>query len=369
MYDLTVIIPTLRGDVNIAAIIQEVNAVFSQHSIYGEIFVVNNNLPDRTIEIVRELQKTNPSIHFVVQRKGDGNYQSVVEGIHKAQSDIVLVMDADFPHAATCIPQMLLEIRAGNDLVIGSRFVECGIVKKWPLKWQVTSLGVTLLGRLLFPEIRDPVSGCFAVKKSVIEQAPLKPRGYKILLEVLGKGHWKTAKEIPFEFVDPAESSRKFGLKLLIDYVIQVIDNAWYSWNHHDSVVWQEWKKFFMFGMVGLSGLVVNEGMLIYLKEFAHLDLWIASIFAIELSIISNFIWNDLWTFKSDKHHAITHRWQRFLSYQMISLGGAVINFVILNMLALYAGIDYRIANLFGILIAFTWNFLINRHFTWKKSN
>jgi Predicted membrane protein len=368
MFDLTVIIPTFKEEANIAAIIREVETVFSQNAINGEILVVDDNSPDQTIAIVRKLQQANPNISLVVRKSDPGLSQSVVEGFQKAQSDIFLVIDADLSHPPGHIPQMLAEIRAGSDIVIGSRYMEGGGIQKWPLKRRIISLGATFLGRLLFPEIHDPVSGFFAVKKSVVEGAPLKPRGYKILLEVLGKGHWKTAKEIPFEFVDRAVGSSKLGLKTIIDYAAQVTDNARYSWNHHDSVVWQEWKKLFKFGMVGLFGIVVNEGLLIYLKEYVHLVLPVASIIAIEFSILSNFILNDRWTFGADREgHALGRWWQRLVSFQVVSIGGAAINFAILNVLATWAGVDYRIANILGILVAFAWNFLVNRRFTWKK--
>ena len=194
---------------------------------------------------------------------------------------------------------MLAEIRAGNDLVIGSRFMECGGVKKWPLKRRFIALGETFLGRLIFlVKIRDPVSSVFAVK-SVVEHAPLKPRDINTLLEVLGKGTWEKEKEIPIEFMDWVIGAGKPNGQTIVDYSAQVIDNARYSWNHHNSLVWQEWMELFKFGMVGLSGIAVNEGVLIYLKEGVHFALPVASIFAIELSIVSNFIWNDLWTFKS----------------------------------------------------------------------
>jgi len=367
MYDLTVIIPTFKEESNIATIIREVDAVLSRNAINGEILVVDDNSPDRTIGIVRDLQKTIPHLSLVVRNEDHGLSQSVVEGFQKAQSDIFLVMDADLSHPPDHIPEMLAEIRAGNDIVIGSRYMEGGGIKKWPLKRRVISKGATFLGRLLFPEIRDPVSGFFAVKKSVVEHAELKPRGYKILLEVLGKGTWKTAKEIPFEFVDRAVGSSKLGLDTITEYAAQVIDNACFSWTHHESVVWQEWIKLFKYGIVGLSGIIVNEGVLIYLKEFVHLSLPVSSIFAIELSILSNFIWNDVWTFNSDRKHTLSHRWQRLLSFQGVSIGGAIINFAILNVLAILIGIDYRIANIIGILVAFAWNFWINRRFTWKK--
>ena len=368
VYDLTVIIPTFKEEANIAPIIREVDAVFFQNAINGEILIVDDNSPDRTIAIVRELQQTKPNLDLIVRNDDHGLSQSVVEGFQKAYSDVFLVMDADLSHPPGHIPKMLAEIRAGSDIVIGSRYMEGGGIVKWPLKRRVISLGATFLGRSLFPEIHDPVSGFFAVKKSVVKGAPLRPRGYKILLEVLGKGHWKTAKEIPFEFVDRAVGSSKLSPETIIDYAVQVIDNAWYSWNHHDSIVWQEWKKLFKFGMVGLSGIVVNEGLLIYLKEYVQLALPVASIIAIELSIMSNFILNDLWTFGADQgEHALGSGWQRFASFQFVSVGGAAINFVILNVLAVWVGIDYQIANVLGILVAFLWNFVVNRRVTWEK--
>jgi len=367
MYDLTVIIPTFKEESNIGAIIESVDAVFLHNRINGEILIVDDNSPDRTIERVRELQKSKPHLSLVVRTADPGLSQSVVEGFRRGQSDTLLVMDADLSHPPALIPVMLGEIREGNDIVIGSRYMQGGGIKKWPLKRRAISLGATFLGRLLFPEIHDPVSGFFALKKSVVASAPLKPKGYKILLEVLGKGSWQKAKEIPFEFVDRAAGSSKLGMRTIVEYAEQVTDNARFSWNHHESVVWQEWVKLFKFGAVGLSGIIVNEGVLIYLRGYAYVILPVASIIAIELSILSNFALNDSWTFRTGQQHALPHWWQRLFSFQVVSIGGAAINFVILNALALYAGVDYRIANILGILVAFAWNFWVNRRVTWKR--
>jgi dolichol-phosphate mannosyltransferase len=367
MYDLTVIIPTFNEEANIRKIVSEVDTVLSKSSLNGEILIVDDNSPDGTIGIVNELKKTKNNLNLVVREHDHGLSQSVVDGFHQAQSNIFLVMDADLSHPPALIPVMYHEIKAGNDIVIASRYMEGGGIKKWPFKRRVISLGATFLGRLLFPEIRDPVSGFFAVKKNVVEYAALRPKGYKILLEVLGKGNWKKVREIPFEFVDRATGSSKLKGKIILEYAEQVIDNAHFSWNHHGSAIWQEWVKFFKFGIVGLSGIIVNEGVLIYLKQYAQFSLPISSIFAIELSIMSNFTWNDIWTFKSDRQHALSNWWQRLLSFQVVSIGGAIINFVILNVLSTFMGIDYRVANILGILIAFAWNFWVNRRVTWTQ--
>jgi dolichol-phosphate mannosyltransferase len=292
----------------------------------------------------------------------------VAEGFLHASSDIFVVIDADFSHPPALIPKMFDEIRAGNDVVIGSRYMDGGGIRKWPLKRRIISLGATFLGRLLFPDITDPVSGFFAVRKSVVAQAQLKPRGYKILLEVLGKGIWEHDKEIPFEFSDREIGSSKLKIKTIVEYAQQVVDITLYSFAHRQSAAWREWKKVFKFGMVGLTGIVVNEGVLICLKEYAGLLLPVASVIAIELSILSNFILNDLWTFRSDQKHVHSQRCQRFILFQLVSLGGAVINFILLNALSAYGGMDYRVANFLGILVAFVWNFFVNRRITWKRN-
>ena len=103
MYDLTIIIPTFKEEANIAAIIREVDTVFSKNAINGEILVVDDNSPDRTIPLVKELQRTKPNLSLVVRKNDPGLSQSVVEGFRKARSDILLVIDADLSHPPSYI--------------------------------------------------------------------------------------------------------------------------------------------------------------------------------------------------------------------------------------------------------------------------
>jgi dolichol-phosphate mannosyltransferase len=365
MYDLTVIIPTYCEEANIRKIIDEVDAVFRQNSLRGEILVVDDNSPDRTIALVNEIRETKRNVSLLVRTEDPGLSQSVADGFVHAQSDVFIVIDADLSHPPALIPVLYREILAGSDIVVGSRYMKGGSIGKWPLMRRIISLVATFLGRLLFPDITDPVSGFFAVRRSVVAGAPLRPRGYKILLEVLGKGAWENAREIPFEFIDRATGESKLKGKTIVEYARQVCDIAAYSFLHHESAAWKEWGRVFRFGLVGISGIVVNQGILIYLKEFQGFAIPVASAIAIEVSILNNFLWNDLWTFKENR--AGSRWWGRLAVFQVISIGGAAINYAILNLLALIAGIDYRIANIIGILVAFGWNFLVNRHFTWGR--
>jgi len=156
-------------------------------------------------------------------------------------------------------------------------------------------------------------------------------------------------------------------LKTILEYAQQVIDIVIFSWGHHKTTVWQEWKKIFKFGLVGLSGIVVNMGVLYYLTEFVGFYYLLSSLFAIELSIVNNFIWNDLWTFKGTRQHRMSKRWHRLISFHAVSAGGLVINMGILFFLTSFAGVYYLISNIIGIMVGFGWNFWVNRHMTWTR--
>jgi dolichol-phosphate mannosyltransferase len=367
-YELTVIIPTFNEEVNIAGIIEAVNSTLSSNNIRGEILIVDDESRDETIKIVQELMLKYNNLRIIVRHEDHGLSQSVVEGFRQANSNIFMVIDADFSHPPVLIPRFFEEIKKGADVVIGSRYTNGGGIKQWPLKRRILSLGATGLGRILFPGVTDPVSGFFALNKKVISGAQLQPRGYKILMEVLGKGKWKSAIEIPFTFSDRQNGESKLTLCIINDYIKHILSIAKYSLFFRNNQVWNEWKKMGKFGFVGLSGVLVNIGSLYLFTEYVGLYYVISSIVAIEISILSNFLLNDCWTFKlkekSDTY--IQNRLQRFFSFQCISVVGLIINIGIMYFLTDFFGIYYLVSNLIGIIIVFFWNYLINRHVTWK---
>ena len=367
MYDLTVIIPTFNEEANIRDIVLAVDTVFRENALNGQVLVVDDDSSDNTIPIVRELKRTHPNVDIIVRTEDHGLSQSVADGFRHATSDVFVIIDADFSHPPVLIPRMYEEIRKGNDVVIGSRYMAGGGIKDWPLKRRIISTGATFLGRILFPDVTDPVSGFFAIRKSVVENSQLKPRGYKILLEVLGKGSWEKDKEIPFEFTDREAGASKLKLKTIIEYAQQVIDISLYSFIHRNNAAWREWKRVFKFGIVGLSGIVVNLGILIGLVELAGISEDLGGPIATECAIISNFILNDLWTFRAYENGKNSSRWRRLVAFNIVSAGGALINigiyWFLINMFSVY----YPVAQFIGILFGFIWNFTVNRRFTWTR--
>jgi len=126
-------------------------------------------------------------------------------------------------------------------------------------------------------------------------------------------------------------------------------------------------KRFIKFCAVGASGVVVNEGLLLLLTEFAGFFYLVSSPIAIEISIITNFILNDVWTFKdrAREQRSVLGRGVRF---NAVSAGGLVINMAVLFSLV-SMGFYYLYANLVGILCAVLWNYIVNLKWTWSESS
>ena len=118
------------------------------------------------------------------------------------------------------------------------------------------------------------------------------------------------------------------------------------------------------FGVVGGSGVLVNMGLLFILTRFLSIRLEIASPIAIELSILSNFFLNNLWTFKKRDTHVPF--WSRLLRYHLVSGLAGIVNYLVLILLVNTFGLHDMLSNLIGILIGTFINYTLNSLWTWK---
>ncbi len=125
--------------------------------------------------------------------------------------------------------------------------------------------------------------------------------------------------------------------------------------------------RFPRFAMVGASGVIVNMGLLWILKSFIGLDVAIASPIAIEMSILSNFVLNDIWTW-GDRHSRsfLGRLWRYNLSIAGTAFG---INYPVLLILDRFFNVNYLIANLTGIILGSIVNFVINHFWTYRKKS
>lgn len=124
--------------------------------------------------------------------------------------------------------------------------------------------------------------------------------------------------------------------------------------------------RFVKFGIVGGSGVVVNSAILWFCHDIIGLIIPIASVFSVGISILTNFLLNDFWTWNSAsaKRHSFK---TRLLRYYISASLGAAINYFVLIFLTEIFGMYYLIANLIGILFGTVSNFLLSEMWVFKR--
>ena len=130
---IIIIIPTFNERGNIGALISALLEQFKgiRHDLH--ILIVDDNSPDGTAEVVRNLRPDNDNIHLLTGQKaglGAAYIRGMNHALNTLRADLVFEMDADFSHKPEDIPRLLSEIDAGADFVIGSRYVPGGSVPK-----------------------------------------------------------------------------------------------------------------------------------------------------------------------------------------------------------------------------------------------
>jgi dolichol-phosphate mannosyltransferase len=354
---ISVIIPTYNERDNIVPLVERLHSVLSGSDY--EIVFVDDNSRDGTIEIATALSAKYP-VRVVVRNDKRGLASAVADGINYATGKIICVMDADLQHPPEVIPHMAGAIENGADIAIASRYVKGGGCPGWGLARRVVSKAAVFLAHLLLPptrQVNDPMSGFFMLRKKVVAKADLKPVGYKILLEILVMGQFQKITEVPYTFANRSGGESKLGTRQQVDYLKHI-----YSLMRRRG----ELVRFAKFCLVGSSGVLVNEGLLWMLRQFAGLPLTLASAISIETSIVSNFTFNNYFTFRDRRLHGAKSFLARLLKFNLVSLAGLGLNMGVLLLLTHVFGIHYLLSNLCGIAVATLWNYSVNTLFTWK---
>lgn len=212
--DLSVVVPTYREAENIAELADRVFRATETAGIVAEMLIVDDDSGDGTDEVCAALAERLP-VRLVVREGERGLATAALLGMREARGDVLLVMDADLSHPPEKVAELYRAVRDGGaDVAIGSRFVAGGKVEEgwgW-LRW-LNARGARWLCRGL-TDVRDPMAGFFALRRQTFAAAPpLRPLGYKILLEVLAKLPQASVRELPIEFVDRKRGASKLDLR------------------------------------------------------------------------------------------------------------------------------------------------------------
>lgn len=229
----SLVIPTLNEAANIERMVRTLDIVLrTSGTLDYEIIVVDDNSPDGTGRIADFLSAEMPGHVRVVHRAGKASLgTAAVAGWTAAQGAVLALMDADFQHPPELIPRLIEAVRAGADIAIGSRYAEGGAMSEdWSfIRQKISAIGTTVVKSLLGPlkDVRDPFSGCFAMRRQVIAGKQLHPEGFKVLMEVLAVGDYKTVTEVPYQFAVRSAGKSKLRVQVAIDDFLLLMRLAW----------------------------------------------------------------------------------------------------------------------------------------------
>jgi dolichol-phosphate mannosyltransferase len=211
----------------------------------------------------------------------------------------------------------------------------------------------------------------------------MNPLGYKILIEVLGRGNIQAVAEVGYVFQERQEGESKVTWRQYVHYILHLlrlrsrgritkIRKKLHQEIHqklHQKLRFPA-KRFLKFGLVGFSGVFVDMAIFYLLSDASTLawGLTRSKVIAAEVAVLNNFLWNDLWTFRdlAQQQFGWKKLIKRFVKFNLICLLGIGLNLIILNLLFNYFGVNKYIANLIAIAIVTIWNFWFNLKLSWR---
>jgi len=361
---LSIIVPTYNEAGNIVELVARIRRCFIQKgedSSCYRIVIMDDSPNNETADIARQMGC------YVVQRHGlKGLSRAIVDGIKICSSEKIIVMDADLQHPPELLGR-ISELLDKYDLVVASRYVKGGGIEGWtPLRIFISKVTNTETYPLV-PKIKDRMSGYFGFKKDVVSGVIDNlgcDDGYKIGLEIMVKGNWKSSVEIPFVFKQRQKGETKLesdvigGIKLTIKYIKSLLKLAFWKW------------RMLPFMIVGGIGYFVNMAVyypltlwfketVTFLGQEFYLPPFLVSSF---IAITSNYILNKRFTFGDYK--VKTAGYVKYLATCSASLP---IEMALIFLFVHFMGFIPIVAVALAILLVFVGRYAVVRRIVWHK--
>lgn len=356
-----VITPTYNEKDNIEKFIQAVLTCSST-----DILIVDDNSPDKTSEIVKNMMLKSKRVHLLFRQNKEGLGKAYMAGFNwaiKHEYDFVVSMDADFSHR----PEDLVKLLAASskyDIVIGSRYIPGGKIIGWDLKRQLNSRLANMAARLMLGlKNKDITAGFKRYSLDFLKSIDFKQfisQGYSFQVEMVywGKQHGFSLTEVPITFIDRTAGESKISGEL--------VKSA--------KVVWRlamkrnGFRQMVKFLIIGFGGALIDWIIFYILKipliQYGQTGKQLAKLASFTFSATFNYIFNRHWTFRS-KDKEIAKQAGRFY---VVAVFGLVLNNLIFYFITSPKFLHWR--DVFGLIIATAlvslWNFFIHRSFTFK---
>ena len=360
---ISVIIPTYNEYKNLPKLLGQLlnlDTIFEK-----EIIIVDDNSSDGTQNLARRYSQNDRRIRLISRLGRSGLSSAIKEGCLCASGDLIVIMDADGQHEPNSIINGLKKFNNKNiDIIIGSRFLEESIIKGLSSKRESGSSIANFLARITlhsgYKKLTDYMTGFILLKRNscikYIEKIDVN--GFKFLYELLSlsKGKLKVI-EIPLVFGFREFGKSKLDLAVIWDFLISLIHNFF------GRIIP---RRAFSFALVGLIGVFVQMFAIYFLLAVTDFDFEKILPVGVILAATSNYIINNILTFRSNKLSGKNFYFGLFKFLLVASLP-IIANIGVANLFYNQLSSNTFFAQIAGILVVFIWNYAASSRVVWNN--
>ena len=356
--ELTVVVPTFNERDNVVPFLQALAAALGQISY--EVIFVDDDSPDGTADMVREIALGDPRVRVLHRINRRGLASACLEGMLASSAPYIALMDADMQHDETILPQMLERLKTRNlDVVVGSRNIAGGSMGEFAQsRVRLSMLGSRFSQTVCRCEINDPMSGFFVLSRPFLMEVVhgVSGIGFKILVDLLASCHRPVRlEEMAYRFRNRQHGESKLDILVAVEYLQLLLDK--FVGNYVSA-------SFVIFGLVGASGVVLYLAVLWMQLSWLGVSFRNAQVVATVAAMTTNFLLNNAITYRDRRLRGWNILRGLILFYIACSFG------VLINLetaeFARGAGFPWYAAGLVGLILSSVWNYGVTRIFTWR---
>lgn len=358
--ELSIIVPTLNEAENIRVLYEAICECLPD--VGWEMIVVDDDSSDGTVSVARDIASQDHRVRCLRRIGRRGLSGAVVEGILSSSAFAVAVIDADLQHDEQLLRRMLMELRAGADIAIGSRHTQGGTASNGFSRWRqsVSNFATGLAQKILRVRVSDPMSGFFAIRRTIAEEIVprLSTQGFKVLLDLLVSARAPlNVVELPYEFRPRHRGQSKLDSSIALDFLGLLIAKA-----SGDRIS----PRFLAFGLVGLTGLGVHLAALNAFLSHFNLAFDLAQVLASIVAMTWNYAINNVFTYRDRRLTGLKWFWGLLTFYAVCGIG-AIANVGVASWVYGNEPI-WWLAGAAGALMGAVFNYSVTSSVTWRRS-
>jgi dolichol-phosphate mannosyltransferase len=359
LVELAIVIPTLNERENVITLVDRLATALA--GIRWEVVFVDDDSPDGTADLVREIGQGQSNIRCVQRLGRRGLSSACIEGILASSAPYIAVMDADLQHDEALLPKMLLTLRERQlDIVVGTRYGTDGSVGDWQKSRVVISDLASRLARLVIKaELTDPLSGFFVITRDAFATTMrnLSGQGFKILLDIFASSPRPLAfAELPFQFRRRINGESKLDTLVAWEYLTLLLDKL------AGPIIPV---RFLLFVIIGGLGVLTHLATLWLAVYSFGLVFAVGQAIATMVAMTGNFLLNNLFTYRDRRLRGLALLMGLFSFYAVCGLGAAANVGIASHLFA--SQHSWWLAGLGGAAIGAVWNYAMSSVFVWRS--